>query len=813
MAMEVSVYKTHFEVEHGWTMDVEDMLKRIKDKDHNKHLDIINKLRNLPSEDQEKELKKQLPLICWSGVFLKRTDNDCIKHSGLICLDFDDESFDSIMQKKEYIYAAFISPTATGVKVMIRIPENIIDHSDYYMSLADYFGLSTIDPKCKNISRGCYLSYDPNMYHNPEAPIFYKLLPKKEVKYEKQHKNSPFLVHSNDKIIDRLVKQHKDEFTKGNRNNACYILACELNRFGITESTAINVLQDFVEDGFTDSEMRRTTRSAYNTNAHEFKTKSFTDSTFVNKVENLIRHQVPEEQIIDILKKEDNIELDTAMLAIREAIDKINKSFFWEKKTERYVEIKPERLNKWLDDNMIFRYMINDKDWIMIRNHNCHISEITIAQIKGYIRDYMRDNASKCDSFTKAQVIDKLNKKYLKDDNLEWLRPVEINWLRDSRNKAYFFYKNTWIEIDKNGVRCIEANDKVGGHIWNDQIIDRPITIIDNPDDYQDAEFCRFIWNITTGQSSEAFVELSETDKEPYIERFHHMCRTIGYILHNFKDPANPRAVILTDEVISDNPEGGVGKGVFLKGLGKIKNMVTMDGKAFNSAKSFLWQRVTLATQIIALEDVGRYFDFEKQFSMITEGIEVEKKNKDSFYIPYDKSPKLLITSNYVIQGTGASHERRRIEIELKQYYKPDYTPRDEFGHNLYDDWDAVEWNLFDNFMMWCVQQYLLHGVAKPVNKNLSLKKLRNFVPESFIEWIALKELEHNVYHDLGALCDEFRTIDHDSFKVTNKKMSTWIREYCMYYKWELFTKVKRNGTHFIINPVNDKSSFTNGEA
>jgi len=89
------------------------------------------------------------------------------------------------------------------------------------------------------------------------------------------------------------------------------------------------------------------------------------------------------------------------------------------------------------------------------------------------------------------------------------------------------------------------------------------------------------------------------------LNRFHHMCRTIGYILHNFKDPANPRAVILTDEVISDNPEGGVGKGVFLKGLGKIKNMVTMDGKSFNSFKVLL---MATCNPIYANHSTGRCY-------------------------------------------------------------------------------------------------------------------------------------------------------------------------------------------------------------
>ena len=799
--MEVSVYKTHFEVEHGWTMSVEDVLAKIKDKDLNKHLDIINKLRALPTDEQKSELKKQLPLICWSGTFLKRLDTECIKHSGIICLDFDDESFDTIMQKKEFIYAAFISPTGTGVKVLIRIPDSIKDHKDYFLSLADYFGLKSIDEKAKNISRGCYLSYDANMYFNPDAPIFYQLLPKKEVKYEKQQARNPYYLNNTDKIIDRLVKQHQNEFVEGNRNNACYILACELNRFGIYEATALNVMQQFVEPGFSDSEMRRTVQSAYQTNVHEFKTKSFYDSTIVNKVENLLRHQYTPDQIEQKLGTEDKINADTIKEALKEAQEIINSSLIWKKGKNGQISIDNDILNEWYTKNMIFRYMINEKDWIMIKNDKNHISEISVAQIKGLLASYMKDNANDCDHHMKAQIMRKLNKEYLRDEMFEWLAPQDITWLRDSRHTAYFFYKNTWIKIDAESISCVEENHKIHGHIWQDQIINREFKLIPNPDDFQQSEFCRFIWNITTGISIQKYETLDADIQQPIMNRFWHMCRTIGYILHNFKDPANPRAVILTDEVISDNPEGGVGKGVFLKGLGHIKNMVTMDGKSFNHSRSFLWQRVTLATQIIALEDVMRYFDFEKQFSMITEGIEVEKKNKDSFYIPYDRSPKLIITSNYIIQGTGSSHERRRIEIELKQYYKPDFSPRDEFGHNLYDDWSAEEWNLFDNFMMWCVQQYLTHGVAKPVNKNLSLKKLKNAVPETFIEWFKLKEFEHGVYHDLGPIANEFRSIDHDSAKVTNRKISLWIKEYCVYWNWEYFTKTSRSGAQFVINP------------
>ena len=35
------------------------------------------------------ELKKELPAVCFSGIFNKRNDSSIQQHSGLVCLDFD----------------------------------------------------------------------------------------------------------------------------------------------------------------------------------------------------------------------------------------------------------------------------------------------------------------------------------------------------------------------------------------------------------------------------------------------------------------------------------------------------------------------------------------------------------------------------------------------------------------------------------------------------------------------------------------------------------------------------------------------------
>jgi hypothetical protein len=126
--------------------------------------------------------------------------------------------------------------------------------------------------------------------------------------------------------------------------------------------------------------------------------------------------------------------------------------------------------------------------------------------------------------------------------------------------------------------------------------------------------------------------------------------------------------VILNDEKISDNPEGGTGKGIFMNALGKMKKLVVIDGKAFDFSKSFPYQLVSADTQVLCFDDVIKRFNFERLFSVITEGLTLEKKNKDAIKIPFSKSPKIAITTNYAIKGTGNSFARRKWELEFHQY-------------------------------------------------------------------------------------------------------------------------------------------------
>jgi len=141
--------------------------------------DVVNRIKNGNSKDMverirkgDKKLKTSLPAICFSGIFSQRCDAGLIKPSGLVCLDFDDvpevEKFKKALSMCKYVRSAFISPSGTGVKVIVKING---DHKDRCNDLADYFRSEFLDLQT-DICRVCFESYDKKIYYNPKSEEF-----------------------------------------------------------------------------------------------------------------------------------------------------------------------------------------------------------------------------------------------------------------------------------------------------------------------------------------------------------------------------------------------------------------------------------------------------------------------------------------------------------------------------------------------------------------------------------------------------------------------------------------------------------------
>src|SRR5690606_18296787 len=310
------------------------------------------------------------------------------------------------------------------------------------------------------------------------------------------------------------------------------------------------------------------------------------------------------------------------------------------------------------------------------------------------------------------------------------------------------------------------------------QIIDRDFISFD----HHDSKFRKFIWLISGAD----------------VEKYNSFKSIIGYMLHSYKTSSGNKAIILNDETISDNPNGGSGKGILWNALGRMKKVSMIDGKTFEFSKSFPYQTVSTDCQILVFDDVKKNFSFESLFSVITEGITLEYKGQDAIKIPVEKSPKILITTNYTVGGVGGSFDRRKIEVELSDHFNSKYSPEDEFGHMLFDDWNEDEWKRFDNYMINCLQCYLSKGVITHDFNNLETRKFIKITNMEFYEWSKDGNIPNNTRLYKGVLYSEFITEYPDygngKYKLSQKRFRSYLEEYAKFYDLKYFEGKDHSG-------------------
>lgn len=772
MANTVTIFKNIHETNTPYHKDISFILDRIK---IGSSAELVRKIRSVDKKNDRNELKKQLPAICFSGTFSKRADNAIIEHSGLICLDFDAFetnktmlAYKSFLAKDEYVYAVFISPSGDGLKVLVRIPPDIDDHKAYFNSLENHFSSPYFDKTSSNLSRVCYESHDPSIYIN-EGSLLWENMDRRD---KEQHTGSLNLssipIRDESKIVDILLKwwTMKYPMAEGQRNHNAYVLASAFNDFGINKSLALHVLNQYSSNDFKQSEIKRTVDSAYS-HSQNFGTKYYEDDERMNDLRASYRRGVTKKELRNQLEG-DNIDSATIDNVLQTLTQNVVK--FWERSPKNgSIKIVHIAFKKFLEENGFYKYSPEGStSYLFVRVTYNLIEHSGEKQIKDFVLDYLYE-VGDMDVYNYFAE----NTKYFKEDFLSLLANVNISLVEDTKGEAYLYYRNCAIRVTSESIECIDYFD-LGGYVWKDHIIDRNISIVegDVPTDYQ-----KFITNICRKDES----------------RVKSMESTIGFLLHGYKNLGFCPAVILNDEEISDNPEGGTGKGLFMTGVGKLKKLVTIDGKAFNFEKSFAYQLVSADTQIISFDDTRKSFEFERLFSVITEGLTLEKKNKDAIKIPFSRSPKIAITTNYAIKGAGNSFARRKWELELFQHYRKDFTPLDDFGKLMFSDWSETEWNNFDNYMIRCLKSYLETGLVKSEFVNLKTRQFSAETCHEFIEWCGvlpghtenpLLSSRERVYKQV--LYDDFINDNPDfgpkaKLTISRTRFYRWLASYSVY--------------------------------
>lgn len=720
----ITIFKNIKETSTPYYRDVKVVLDRIKNGSSKERVKLI---RQEKDKSNRNKLKQDLPAVCFSGTFSKRSDAGLQDHSGLICLDFDGYktkkdlmSDKDQLSKNKYVYSVFVSPSGNGLKALVKIPKDPDNHVGYFRALEEYFQSEYFDKACKNISRVCYESYDPLIHVNETSSLWDKIAEHEYRPIDKYKERPTIPITDENKVVDRLMSWWKKKYgiIEGERNNNVYVLAAAFNDFGVNRSLAEYVMSEFQTRDFPMSEIKTTIDSAYR-HTTKFGSKYYEDEERVYQIRQKIKKGVPKKEIRSQLI-DSNIEdvvVDTVINQIEE--DESSKRF-WTKSDKGVINIVHYLFREFLEDSGFFKYCPEGaKSFVFVKVTNNLIDHTNEAEIKDHVLDYLENKVEDLEVYN--FFADKT--RFFREDFLSLLSPVNAFFISDDKHTAYLYYKNCAVKVTKNAVTTIDYID-LDGFVWKDHVIDRDFKSCE----ITDCDFQKFISNVCGGDE----------------KRIKSMESTIGYLLHAFKNLSYSPAVILNDEVISDNPEGGTGKGIFMNALSQMKKVVTIDGKGFTFEKSFAYQLVSADTQVLVFDDVRKHFDFERLFSVVTEGLTLEKKNKDAIKIPFSKSPKIAITTNYAIKGKGSSFERRKWELEFKQHYSSEHTPLDEFGRLLFGDWNDDEWCVFDNYMIRNLSNFLSTGLVKSEFVNLKIRKLSAETSHEFIEWCGLTRGSEN---------------------------------------------------------------------
>ena len=250
---------------------LDDTLKAIGSGVWKQQIEKLRECLTKGNQDGFERLKKSLPAFTPSGLFAGGRKLEYLKeYSGFVILDIDKLSNDKLSDVKQkaikstLCYACFISPSGTGLKILVPVNADKASHKETFIQLQNHFEKLLdveIDKSGKDVTRLCFVSHDPDIFINFNAGTF-------------QIEQTQCFASQNDLQAIYCDALHftvkKESYTTGNRNNFIFLLANNLNRKGVSLNDALKLILS--EYTYNDTEVTTTVKSAYNNKSEHAKT-------------------------------------------------------------------------------------------------------------------------------------------------------------------------------------------------------------------------------------------------------------------------------------------------------------------------------------------------------------------------------------------------------------------------------------------------------------------------------------------------------------------------------------------------------------
>ena len=180
----VSVFAGSTNVSPLETVPLADVLQRVQAGTYQQEITQLRHLLASGDTDRYTHQKRALMAFTPGGIFAQRAKNKLLTASGLLNFDFDHltevAEGKARLRDDPWVVYAFTSPSGEGLKVAVW-GAGIVDDATYkhaWAAVLHYFERTypdlavSNDKACKDISRLCYVSWDPALYSNPDALLY-----------------------------------------------------------------------------------------------------------------------------------------------------------------------------------------------------------------------------------------------------------------------------------------------------------------------------------------------------------------------------------------------------------------------------------------------------------------------------------------------------------------------------------------------------------------------------------------------------------------------------------------------------------------
>jgi hypothetical protein len=822
---EISIFKNYFGIDVIENTTIKNFLFDVKNGKYQKE---ILKLRNTPLAENRKKIKQNLNAVTLSCKCKSRNKDIAdrlITHSGLIQIDIDKldaqkfAATNKLIQNDKHTLFSFVSPSGTGYKIGVQIDSNY--HRESFEMLIKYYKDTyniDIDTQTGDLFRLLTYSFDSELFINPNATKF-------DFDIADYNKSKPQLVEYqnnaisnaiqrdyflNNEILDKqysnALKTCKEMLNNSidgvNRNytrlSVGRILGGYIGGGWISEIDAINDIKNEVERNTDD--IKKAFKDIKN--GIKFGIKSpFSKEIEMQKHNDYLANLKSNKTTKNNTKKTKNLEAANLNEIVNKStgeVTEINLPFcFWseiENNKTPQLKIVETQLYKYLANNGFGLVSNKIKDSVeLCRILDKKVKIIDVNNLKNFVLNELENLPQQItNNFNKEQLHEVLSKqaKSLFDNSKYAInfQILDIKLFKDSESASYYFFNNCYIEVIKDSIIQKDYKD-FDGLIWDSQVINHNFSILNNYNDYRDFEYTQFLYNLCSNKKT----------GELETQRLDALFCSIGYLMHTYRSRSNTRAVIYTEINEKNNgyANGGTGKGLIFQGIRKLRKTTKIDGKKFNGKERFAMQNVEIDTQVVYIDDVNKEFVFDDLYSHISDGLEIENKNKKPIQLDYENSPKIAILSNHGIKGIGDSDKRRQYEMEIFSYYNSDLRPIDDFGRDFFNDWCEADYNKFYNLMLWIVKNYLKkvnrdNGYSLPIYDSLTLfdVKIKANTRFEFVEF--MNGIKLNTQYIYSEVYDKY--IEATGENISKSKFTKFLQTYADFNNYALVIKTERFG-------------------